>query len=75
MAEAVPQRKPQAEAASGALARSKVAEETPEAWLERIARLRAEGRHEDADKALADFRKKFPDYKIPPEMLKKVERP
>ena len=74
-AEAEPQRKLQAEVASGALARSKAAEEAPEAWLERIARLRAEGRHDEADKALAEFRKRYPDYKIPPETLRKVERP
>lgn len=39
--------------------------EAPEAWLERIARLRKEGRHEEADKALAEFRKRYPEYKIP----------
>ncbi len=73
-ADAAPQRNVQAEAASGALARSKVAE-APDAWLERIARLRAEGRNDEADKQLEAFRKQYPDYKIPPETLKKVERP
>lgn len=48
--------------------------ETPEQWLERIARLRAEGRHEEADKALAEFRKRHPDFRISAEMLEKVER-
>jgi Meckel syndrome type 1 protein len=43
-------------------------------WLEQIAELRKQGRDEDADKALAEFRKRYPDYKIPPETLKKVER-
>jgi hypothetical protein len=48
--------------------------ETPEQWLERVAKLRAEGRHEEADKALEEFRKRHPDFKIPGELLKKLER-
>ena len=53
---------------------AKVAGETPEQELERIAKLRAEGRHEEADKALADFRKRHPDYRIGEELLRRVER-
>jgi TolA-binding protein len=52
----------------------KLAQEAPEKWLERIAQLRKEGRHDEADKALAEFRKSYPDYKIPEAMLKKVEK-
>ncbi|HVP09333.1 MAG TPA: hypothetical protein VMT02_07425 [Burkholderiales bacterium] len=52
----------------------KTAVETPEHELERIARLRAEGRHDEADKALAEFRKRYPEFRIPEEMLKRVER-
>lgn len=48
--------------------------ETPEQILERIAKLRAEGRHDEADKALAEFRKRYPDFRIPPELLQKVEK-
>jgi hypothetical protein len=48
--------------------------DTPERELERIAVLRARGRHEDADKALAEFRKRHPDYRIPGAMLERVER-
>ena len=48
---------------------------TPEQLLERIAELRKEGRHDEADKALEEFRKQYPDYRIADEMLKKVERP
>ena len=55
------------------LARS-VAIEPPERWLERIAALRKEGRDEEADRELADFRKRFPGFKIAPETLEKVER-
>jgi len=47
---------------------------TPESELERIAELRRLGRHEEADKALIEFRKRYPDYKIPGAMLERVER-
>ena len=47
----------------------------PERLLERIAELRKEGRHDEADKALAEFRQRYPEYRISDEMLKKVERP
>jgi len=50
-------------------------EEAPERILERIAELRKQGRHDEADKALAEFRRRYPDYRIAEEMLKKVERP
>ena len=46
-------------------------EETRE--LEAIAKLRAEGRHEEADKALAEFRRKRPDYRIPEAMWERVK--
>jgi Meckel syndrome type 1 protein len=55
-------------------ARAKAAEEPPDKWLERIAQLRREGRHDEADKALAEFRKRYPDYRIPEAMLEKVEK-
>ncbi len=45
--------------------------EPPEKWLERIAELRKAGKHEEADKALEAFRKRYPDYKIPESALKK----
>jgi hypothetical protein len=63
----------QAERSEARMSRS-TAEPTPEAELERIARLRADGRHEEADKALAEFRRRYPDYKISEAMLEKVER-
>lgn len=49
-------------------------DEAPMPWLERIAKLRGEGKHEEADRALAEFRKRYPDFKISDEMLKRVER-
>jgi hypothetical protein len=48
--------------------------ETPEPSLERIAELRKQGRHEEADKALEEFRKRYPDYRLTDEMRAKVER-
>jgi hypothetical protein len=48
--------------------------EPPERWLERIAELRKQGMHDEADKALEEFRKRYPDYRIPESMLEKVEK-
>ena len=63
-----------ASVAAGARVASVTAERTPDAELDRIARLRAAGRHEEADKALAEFRKRYPDYRLTDEMKAKVER-
>ena len=41
--------------------------------LERIARLRAEGKHEQADKALEEFRRKHPAFRIPEAMWERVK--
>ena len=49
-------------------------QESPERQLERIAELRKQGRHEEADKALAEFRRTYPDYRISEAMLEKVEK-
>jgi len=54
---------PAASAAQGMLA--KKSELSPEAWLARIAELRKQGRAKEADESLAEFRKRYPDYKIP----------
>ncbi len=66
--------RPQAKVQEGRVVAS-VAPLTPERLLERIAELRREGRHDEADKALAEFRQRYPEYRISEEMLKKVERP
>ena len=81
-ADAVDQRH---EAASGAGAPAAAAPRTQaralskvqsaEQELERIAELRKQGRDEEADKALAEFRKRYPDFRISDEMLKRVESP
>ena len=48
--------------------------EAPEQWLQRIARLRQRGMDEEADKALAEFRKRYPDYQMSAQMRAKVEK-
>ena len=48
--------------------------QSPEQWLQGIADLRKQARHEEADKELAEFRKRYPDYKIPLAMRERVER-
>ena len=67
----VPQTAP-ARATGSLLGRA--AEADPEQWLLSIAELRKAGRDEEADKALAEFRQRYPDYRIPEEMRAKVER-
>ena len=57
-----------------ARAMAKLAVEPPEKWLERIAELRKQGKHNEADKALAEFRRAYPDYRISEAMLEKVEK-
>jgi hypothetical protein len=46
----------------------------PERLLERIADLRKQGRHEEADEALAQFKRRYPDYRIPVETLRRIEK-
>lgn len=47
-------------------------DESPRDWLERIARLRREGRVKEADDSLAEFRRRYPDYEIPKELREAV---
>ncbi len=46
----------------------KDAGEPPEAWLKRIIELRREQKAKEADEELARFRKRYPDFVIPPEL-------
>ena len=46
---------------------------TPEAELERITRLRRAGRHDEADKALEEFRRRFPAHRIPDAVWEQVK--
>jgi hypothetical protein len=45
----------------------------PERELERIAKLREDARNDEADKALAEFRRKYPDYRIAEPMWSRVK--
>ena len=62
------------EGARAASSLSAFALQSPEQWLQGIADLRKQGRHEEADRELAEFRKRHPDYRIPPTMRERVER-
>jgi hypothetical protein len=46
--------------------------ETPEQWLERIAKLRDAGKAREADESLAEFRKRYPDYRLSEAMRARV---
>lgn len=50
------------------------ASEAPEKQLERIALLRNRGLHEEADRALAQFRRDHPGYRISEEWLRRIGR-
>jgi hypothetical protein len=43
---------------------------SPEAWLEEIRRLKAQGRDAEAASELAAFRKRYPDFTLPPDLAK-----
>jgi len=47
---------------------------TPEAWVERIVKLRAEGRHDEADAELAALRARHPDLRLPAAALSTSSR-
>lgn len=51
---------------------SPAAAETPEQWLERIARLRDAGKAREADESLAEFRKRYPEYRMSEAMRARV---
>ncbi len=63
------------DAAPAALASSSFAHASPEQWLQGIADLRKQNRDDEADRQLAEFRKRYPDYRISKEMLEKLELP
>jgi hypothetical protein len=72
--EASPPQPQSAPAPGAARARVQQSVPAPEQWLQGIADLRRQGRHEEADKALAEFRRTYPDYRISEAILEKVEK-
>ena len=61
-----------AEATAGAV--SGLAAATPEQWLQGIADLKRQGKHEEAERELAEFRKRYPNYRIPEAIIEKFEK-
>jgi resuscitation-promoting factor RpfA len=63
---------PSAAALPGDTARSVRAantlERTPQAWIEDIRKLMAEGRSEEAGRELAEFKKRYPDFALPEDL-------
>ena len=43
-------------------------------WLQGIVDLKRQGRDEEAEKQLGDFRKRYPDYRIPEAIAEKFEK-
>ena len=54
------------------LAKREAAPETPEQMLERIAPFRREGRGREADDLYTEFKRRFPDYRIPDALREQV---
>jgi hypothetical protein len=71
---AAPQPQRSMAARSEAMSTAQLERQSPERWLERIARLRQLGRDEEAEKELARFRESYPDYRIPEAMAKRLEK-
>jgi hypothetical protein len=55
-------------------AASAFAAASPEQWLQGIDDLKRQGRHEEAERELAEFRKRYPDYRIPEAITEKFEK-
>src|SRR5688572_11219735 len=52
-------------AVAGAIGLRGLQDQPPEKWIETMTELRKAGQHEEADKLLEEFRKRFPDHKVP----------
>ena len=63
----------QGDVGAAAAARVATPPEKPERWLERIAELRSRGRHAEADRELAEFRRIYPNYSLSEVMRERVE--
>jgi hypothetical protein len=55
-----------------AVGRISPAPDTPEQWLERIGKLRDAGKAREADESLAEFSKRYPDYRMSAVMRARV---
>jgi hypothetical protein len=43
-------------------------ERSPEVWIETIRRLKREGRADEAERELKEFRRRHPDYRLPDDL-------
>lgn len=68
-----PQAAPALRAKREATAGNAIADADPARELERIARLRESAHHEEADRALKEFQRRHPDYRIPEAMWERVK--
>ena len=71
---AAPQLSRSMAARSEAMSTAQLERQSPERWLERIARMRQLGQDEEAEKELARFRESYPDYRISEAMGKRLEK-
>ncbi len=55
-----------ASAGRGAVSESK--ERTPEKWLEDVRKLKAQGKTAEVERELAEFKKRYPDYRLPDDL-------
>jgi hypothetical protein len=54
--------------AGNRLAVPEATERTPEKWLEDIRKLKTEGKATEAERELAEFKKRYPDYRLPEDL-------
>ena len=62
------QRADRAGAQAGGVAASEAQERRPEKWIEDIRRLKAQGKTGEADRELAEFRKRYPEHRLPEDL-------
>jgi hypothetical protein len=55
-------------ATASRLAADEAKERSPEKWLEDIRNLKAQGKSPEAERELAEFRKRYPDYRLPEDL-------
>ena len=55
-------------ATASRLAADETNERSPEKWLEDIRNLKAQGKSPEAERELAEFRKRYPDYRLPEDL-------
>jgi hypothetical protein len=62
------QRADAANSQAGGVALSEAKERLPQKWIEDIRTLKAQGRAEEADRELAEFKKRYPEHRLPDDL-------